>query len=69
MQVDDPRIFVDSLVHADGRRFVFFVSQHPDPVTFTPVVPGTLVALDGSPSDASISLDPYGVAVRVLAFD
>ncbi len=67
--VDDPLIFVDSLVHADGRRFVFFVSQHPSPVTFTPVVPGVLVGLDGAPTDASLTLPAYGVAVRVLAFD
>jgi beta-glucosidase len=67
--VDDPQIFVDSLVHADGRRFVFFVSQHPVSVTFTPEVPGHLLSLDGSDVNASLTLAPYGVAVRLLSFE
>ena len=61
--VADPKVFVDSLVHDDGREFVFFVSQHSEPVTVLPsVTSGGLVTLDGAPLH-SVAIDPYGVAV------
>ncbi|MDN4595685.1 cellulase family glycosylhydrolase [Leifsonia virtsii] len=67
--LDDPRVFTDTLVHADGRRFVVFLSQHETPVTVTPSVPGgTLTALDGTPSPA-LELAPYGAALRLLTLD
>lgn len=69
VRLDDPRVFTDALVHADGRRFVFFVSQHETPVTVTPTVAGgELRTLDGAPSP-SIDLAPYGVALRLLALE
>lgn len=65
--VADPRIFTDELHHEDGRRFRWFVSQHPEPVTFRPTVRDNLPlrTLDGSPV-AELTLAPYGVAVLAL---
>lgn len=65
--VADPRVFTDVLVHEDGRRFCWFVSQHDEPVVVRPEVAGgsTLVDLDGAP--AAIELGPYGVGVFELA--
>src|SRR3954452_24172074 len=69
VRLDDPRVFTDELVHEDGRRFVFFVSQHESPVTVTPsVAGGDLRTLDGAPG-STLTLDPYGVAVRLLTQD
>lgn len=69
VRLDDPRVFTDALVHEDGRRFVFFVSQHDTAVTVEPTVAGgELRTLDGDASP-SIALDPYGVAIRLLALD
>lgn len=68
VRLDDPQIFTDTLIHADGRRFIFFVSQHPDEVTVTPRVAGTLNTLSGDPA-ASVTLPAYGVEVRELVFE
>ena len=69
VRLDDPRVFTDALVHEDGRRFVFFVSQHDTAVTVEPTVAGgELRTLDGDASP-SVALDPYGVAIRLLALD
>ena len=63
VRVADPMVFVDSLVHDDGREFVFVVSQHSKPITVAPsVTSGTLVTLEGAPAP-SVSIDPYGVTV------
>ena len=59
------RVFADTLVHADGRRFVVFVSEHESPVTVTPQVAGELRTLHGDTA-AELRLDPWGVAVREL---
>jgi beta-glucosidase len=69
VRLDDPRVFADTLVHADGRRFVVFLSQHETPVTVTPAIPGgALRTLDGTPSP-TIDLAPYGVTLRLLSLD
>jgi beta-glucosidase len=68
VRLDDPRVFTDALVHEDGRRFVFFLSQHETQITVTPSVAGELRTLDGDPSP-SLTLPPYGVALRLLAQD
>jgi endo-1,4-beta-mannosidase len=61
--VDDPRIFADGLVHADGRAFVVLVSQHAESVTVKPhAAAGALSGLDGSSVDA-VEIEPYGVVV------
>lgn len=64
--IDDPLVFADSLVHADGRRFVVFVSEHPEPVTVRPTVAGELCTLDGA-SAPEVALAPWGTALRLLA--
>jgi endo-1,4-beta-mannosidase len=65
--VDDPLVFTDTLVHADGRRFGWFVSQHAEEVTVRPVAEGALVPLGGAPPVRSVALEPYGVRVYELA--
>lgn len=64
--IDDPLVFADSLVHADGRRFVVFVSEHPEPVTVRPTVAGELCTLDGAPAP-EVALAPWGIALRLFA--
>jgi beta-glucosidase len=64
--LDDPRVFVDTLTHPDGRTFVWFVSQHPEEVEVTPKVEGALRRLDGGPAVRSVALPAYGVAVLEL---
>ncbi|WP_158864924.1 cellulase family glycosylhydrolase [Leifsonia sp. AG29] len=68
VRLDDPLVFADSLVHADGRRFVVFLSEHEGPVTVTPEVAGRLRTLGGEASP-TLTLEPYGVAVRELLLD
>jgi beta-glucosidase len=68
VRLDDPRVFVDTLVHDDGRRFAVFVSQHATAVTVRPEVAGELRTLAGEPA-AELALGPYGVAVRELVLD
>ncbi|MRH28066.1 cellulase family glycosylhydrolase [Microbacterium sp. SYP-A9085] len=66
LTVEDPRVFADTVAHADGRRFAVFASQHPDAADVTPVVAsGALHHLDGTP-DPVVALGPYGTAVREI---
>lgn len=62
VEVADPKVFVDSLVHEDGRKFILLVSQHEDtievPLKASPA-PRTLEGVDVT----SITLAPFGVAV------
>jgi hypothetical protein len=65
----DPLVAADVLLRADGEAFAWFVSQADEPVTITPVVTAglQLAALDGTgPLAESVSLAPFGVAVRRL---
>ena len=65
----DPRVAADVLLRADGEAFAWFVSQADEPVTITPAVTAglQLAALDGTgPLAESVSLAPFGVAVRRL---
>jgi endo-1,4-beta-mannosidase len=69
--VEDPRVSVDLLAHADGRRFAFLVSQHDGPLTVKPVLgPGhTLTPLAARPDQEpaqEVTLDPFGVTVLSL---
>jgi beta-glucosidase len=66
LTVEDPRVFADTVAHADGRRFAVFASQRPDAADVTPVVAsGALHHLDGTP-DPVVALGPYGTAVREI---
>ncbi|MFL6074453.1 MAG: cellulase family glycosylhydrolase [Mycobacteriales bacterium] len=60
--VADPRVAVDHLVHAAGRRWVWFVSQAAEELAVKPAltIPGQLRDLDES---GTLTLPPYGVAV------
>jgi hypothetical protein len=64
--VADPRVFTDTLVHADGRRFGWFVSQHADEVTVHPETSLGLLPLGADRVVPSITLPPYGVRVVEL---
>ncbi|HEV7628086.1 MAG TPA: beta-mannosidase, partial [Streptomyces sp.] len=66
VSVDDPRVLVGRMTHEDGRDFVWFVSQHDEPLAAVPVVTaGTLVSLDGGKL-SKLELPPYGVLVAEL---
>ncbi|GAA3517315.1 glycoside hydrolase 5 family protein [Actinocatenispora rupis] len=64
--VDDPRVFTDTLVHTDGSRFVWFVSQHDTEATVTPSTTGTLRPLGGGEPVTTVTLPAYGVGVFEL---
>ncbi|NUR08283.1 MAG: cellulase family glycosylhydrolase [Nocardioidaceae bacterium] len=65
--VDDPRVLVDGLDHADGSRFVWLVSETPEQTKVTPRTPAgiQLRTLDDAPA-ADVLLPPYGVRVLRL---
>ena len=68
--VDDPRVLVDGLVHADGRRFVWIVSQSSDALTVDPVLADAddqLIELDTGAPVTKVKLAPYGVQVLQVA--
>jgi hypothetical protein len=62
---DDPRIASDVLVHSSGTRFAWLVSQAGEAVTVKPeLAPGLRLGnLDGSVTDADVTLAPFGVGV------
>jgi endo-1,4-beta-mannosidase len=66
--VDDRRVAADTLVHEDGRRFVWLVSQSEEELAVKPALAAglTLGGLDGAPRDASVVLPPFGVGVYRL---
>jgi hypothetical protein len=64
--VTDPHVSADVLVHADGRRFVWLVSQSPEPLTVRPAAEGTLHGLEDGEPVTDVALDAYGVAVLEL---
>ncbi|MEU6607325.1 cellulase family glycosylhydrolase [Streptomyces shenzhenensis] len=64
--VDDPYVAADLLVHADGRRFVWLVSQSPETLRVTPVSDGTLHVPDSGAPVTEVTLEPFGVAVLEL---
>ncbi|WP_413802554.1 cellulase family glycosylhydrolase [Streptomyces iranensis] len=64
--VDSPHVGADLLVHDDGRRFVWLVSQSPDEVTVRPVAEGKLRDLESGAATADVTLGPYGVRVLEL---
>ena len=68
VSVDDPRVLVDHLQHADGRRFLVAVSVAPEPleVSVSTAEGSTLADRAGRPVGDRVRLAPYGVAVRRL---
>jgi endo-1,4-beta-mannosidase len=65
----DPRVAADIMVHRDGRRFAWLVSQANEPVTVKPALtPGLrLTRLDGNDAGDTVTLHPFGIAVFGLA--
>ncbi|MEW2043508.1 beta-mannosidase, partial [Streptomyces sp. NPDC005534] len=64
--VADPHVAADVLAHTDGRRFVWLVSQSPEPLTVSPVSDGTLHDLRSGAAVTDVTIDGYGVAVLEL---
>jgi len=62
VRVDDPRVACDVLVHEDGTRYAWLVSQADEALTVKPVVYGTSLP----PGEETTTLAPYGVAVLLL---
>ncbi|WP_328608785.1 cellulase family glycosylhydrolase [Amycolatopsis sp. NBC_00345] len=63
VRVADPLVFTDVLVHEDGRRFAWFLSQHEEPVTVAPLLAGgRLRTFDGELVEG-VTLAAFGVAV------
>lgn len=67
VSVADPRVLVGRMSHEDGRQFVWFVSQHDEPLTAEPETAGrTLTGLDGGQLE-KVELPPFGVVVAELS--
>jgi endo-1,4-beta-mannosidase len=66
--VDSPEVLVDGLVHQDGRRFVWLVSEHDGPLVVRPrLMAGCrLVPLEGGDPIDEVELTAYGVKVLQL---
>lgn len=65
--VDTPSVFADTLVHEDGRRFAWLVSQNPERCEIVPHVSGgSLHELATGERQRAIVLQPYGVRVLQL---
>jgi hypothetical protein len=66
--VDSPDVLVDGLVHQDGRRFVWLVSERDGPLVVRPrVAAGSrLMPLGGGDAVEQVELAPYGVTVLQL---
>jgi endo-1,4-beta-mannosidase len=66
--VEDPRVAVDIVDHADGRRFVWLVSQSDAPLAVKPTVAAgsALRSLDGGEVSDGVTLAPFGVGVCEL---
>jgi endo-1,4-beta-mannosidase len=63
VRVDDPRVLVGELHHEDGRRFTWFVSQHPEPLAVQPEVDGQILVDENGAPVAKVELGAYGVVV------
>lgn len=69
MTVADPHVHAAMLVHRDGRRFVWLVSQTPAEHTVRPVAAGKLTEVDADEPVDQVTLPAYGVRVLRLALD
>jgi hypothetical protein len=62
-------VLVDGLVHQDGRRFVWLVSERDVAQVVRPrlAAGGRLTPLGGGDTVEEVELEPYGVRVLQLA--
>jgi endo-1,4-beta-mannosidase len=65
VRVDDPRVLVSELVHDDGTRLVWFVSESSESLTVTPLVASGAL-YDTDTAAPTITLAPYGVQILTL---
>jgi endo-1,4-beta-mannosidase len=67
--VEDPRVATDILVHQDGTRFAWLVSQAAEAVAVKPQLAAglRLSAIDGDTANGEVALVPFGVGVFRLA--
>jgi endo-1,4-beta-mannosidase len=64
VRVNDPRVITGEMVHPDGRRFVWFISESEAPLSCAPIVlSGTLRELDGGVPELPLALPAFGVRV------
>jgi endo-1,4-beta-mannosidase len=63
VRVEDPRVMVAEMVHEDGRRFVWFVSQAAETVSMDVVRGGARLLDEDGMEHRAVSLAPYGVLV------
>jgi hypothetical protein len=67
VRVHDPRVFCDVLVHEDGSRFAWFVSQHEDEVVVDVESDAPLrERTTGDDLGGKVRLPPFGVVVARL---
>jgi endo-1,4-beta-mannosidase len=67
--VEDPRVAADTLVHQDGTRLLWLVSQAAEPVAVKPQLAAglRLCALDGGAANGAVTIASFGVSVFRLA--
>ena len=65
VRVEDPRVLVGELVHADGTRLVWFVSESDQQLTVTPILASGDLR-DGDAPVTDVTLPPFGVSVLTL---
>jgi endo-1,4-beta-mannosidase len=67
VRVEDPGVAADVLRHEDGRRFVFLISQSPEPVSVKPrCAAGSLVDPETHAPVESVELEPFGVRMLLV---
>ena len=64
--VADPHVSADVVAHADGRRFVWLVSQSDGPLVVRPQADGKLHGLAGGEAVEDVRIGAYGVVVLEL---
>jgi endo-1,4-beta-mannosidase len=68
VRVDDPRVIVGEMLHADGRRFVWFINAVDAPLSCTPrLASGSLRELGSDGVVSTFELAPFGVRVLAVA--
>jgi endo-1,4-beta-mannosidase len=67
VRVADPRVSVGEMVHENGGRFIWFVSQSETPLTVTPQTGSRRLIDEASTVVKSVELAPFGVVVLELA--
>ncbi len=69
LSADDPRVACDVLVRDDGARFAVLASHADEPLAVKPAVAGNarLATLDGSEMVDTVTMEPFGISVFLIA--